>query len=107
MPSNRTVLLPLIQSRHGKVAEAGSAAGGVLDSIRDTLTSYLPLARAGARAGRSAEPRCEMSAADTAAVAGGATVGPGWMVAEGVWQWSGLTLPHPLLLGLEEGEQID
>ena len=69
MPSNRTVLLPLIQSRHGKVAETGSAAGGVLDSIRDTLTSYLPaLARAGARAGRSAEPRCEMSAADTAAV---------------------------------------
>ena len=69
MPSNRTVLLPLIQSRHGKVAETGSAAGGVLDSMRDTLTSYLPLARAGARAGRSAEPRCEMSAVDTAAVA--------------------------------------
>ena len=70
MPTNRTVLLPLIKSRQGKVAETVSTAGGVLDSIRDTLTSYLPsLARAGARAGRSAEPRCEMSAADTAAVA--------------------------------------
>ena len=70
MPTNRTVLLPLIKSRQGKVAETESTAGGVLDSIRDTLTSYLPsLARAGARAGRSAEPRCEMSAADTAAVA--------------------------------------
>ena len=70
MPTNRTVLLPLIKSRQGKVAEKVSTAGGALDSIRDTLTSYLPsLARAGARAGRSAEPRCEMSAADTAAVA--------------------------------------
>ena len=70
MPTNRTVLLPLIKSRQGKVAETVSTAGGALDSIRDTLTSYLPsLARAGARAGRSAEPRCEMSAADTAAVA--------------------------------------
>ena len=70
MPTDRTVLLPLIKSRQGKVAETVSTAGGVLDSIRDSLTSYLPsLARAGARAGRSAEPRCEMSAADTAAVA--------------------------------------
>ena len=70
MPTDRTVLLPLIKSRHGKVAETVSTAGGALDSIRATLTSYLPsLARAGARAGRSAEPRCEMSAADTAAVA--------------------------------------
>ena len=70
MPTNRTVLLPLIKSRQGKVAETVSTAGGALDSIRDTLTSYLPsLARAGAREGRSAEPRCEMSAADTAAVA--------------------------------------
>ena len=70
MPTDRTVLLPLIKSRQGKVAETVSTAGGALDSIRDTLTSYLPsLARAGAREGRSAEPRCEMSAADTAAVA--------------------------------------
>ena len=70
MPTNRTVLLPLIKSRQGKVAETVSTAGGALDSIRATLTSYLPsLGRAGARAGRSAEPRCEMSAADTAAVA--------------------------------------
>ena len=70
MPTDRTVLLPLIKSRHGKVAETVSTAGGALDSIRATLTSYLPsLARAGARAGRSAEPRCQMSAADTAAVA--------------------------------------
>ena len=70
MPTDRTVLLPLIKSRHGKVAETVSTAGGVLDSIRDTLTSYLPsLGRAGARAGRSAEPRCEMSVEDKAAVA--------------------------------------